>query len=169
MTWVVLDHSKIYEYGGIDTNQYDCQAVIDLRFASVRGGRDTDRRFGMSPPSPLEVACVKLMRSVFEVISAKSGRRLYQATSEVDLKVCHSHHCPICDLSANALLPLPPKQLGEDMIYCSPCRCGYMRSRTLSSHVSTVLPPSGHSTIPNSVLRQEHSTTTPYQPVDIDL
>lgn len=45
---MVLDHSKIYEYGGIDTNQYDCQAVIDLRFASVREGRDTDRRFGKS-------------------------------------------------------------------------------------------------------------------------
>lgn len=46
VTWVVLDHSKIYEYGGIDSNQYACQAVIDLRFASVRQGRDTDRRFG---------------------------------------------------------------------------------------------------------------------------
>lgn len=48
MNWVVLDHSKIYEYSGIDTNQYECQAVIDLRFASVREGRDTERRFGES-------------------------------------------------------------------------------------------------------------------------
>lgn len=46
MAWVVLDHSKIYEYGGIDTTQFECQATIDLRFASVREGRDVDRRFG---------------------------------------------------------------------------------------------------------------------------
>jgi hypothetical protein len=88
VTWVVLDHSKIYEYGGIDTNQYDCQAVIDLRFASVREGRDTDRRFGESSPITLNGAQGPADHIVFEVISAKSGRRLYQATSEVDLKVC---------------------------------------------------------------------------------
>lgn len=46
VAWVVLDHSKIYEYGGIDTTQFECQAAIDLRFASVREGRDTERRFG---------------------------------------------------------------------------------------------------------------------------
>jgi len=46
VAWVVLDHSKIYEYGGIDTTQFECQAAIDLRFASVREGRDIDRRFG---------------------------------------------------------------------------------------------------------------------------
>jgi len=49
VAWVVLDHSKIYEYGGIDTTQFECQAAIDLRFASVREGRDIDRRFGESP------------------------------------------------------------------------------------------------------------------------
>jgi hypothetical protein len=49
VAWVVLDHSKIYEYGGIDTTQFECQAAIDLRFASVREGRDTERRFGTSP------------------------------------------------------------------------------------------------------------------------
>jgi hypothetical protein len=48
VAWVVLDHSKIYEYGGIDTTQFECQAAIDLRFASVREGRDTERRFGGS-------------------------------------------------------------------------------------------------------------------------
>jgi len=48
VAWVVLDHSKIYEYGGIDTTQFECQAAIDLRFASVREGRDIDRRFGES-------------------------------------------------------------------------------------------------------------------------
>jgi hypothetical protein len=48
VAWVVLDHSKIYEYGGIDTTQFECQAAIDLRFASVREGRDTERRFGKS-------------------------------------------------------------------------------------------------------------------------
>jgi hypothetical protein len=51
VAWVVLDHSKIYEYGGIDTTQFECQAAIDLRFASVREGRDTERRFGRSSNS----------------------------------------------------------------------------------------------------------------------
>jgi hypothetical protein len=81
VAWVVLDHSKIYEYGGIDTTQFECQAAIDLRFASVREGRDTERRFGTSSQPWSE------LMAVFEVISAKEGRRLYQATSEHDLKV----------------------------------------------------------------------------------
>jgi hypothetical protein len=83
VAWVVLDHSKIYEYGGIDTTQFECQAAIDLRFASVREGRDIDRRFGKSYAYILE----RMLSPVFEVISAKEGRRLYQATSESDMKV----------------------------------------------------------------------------------
>jgi hypothetical protein len=83
VAWVVLDHSKIYEYGGIDTTQFECQAAIDLRFASVREGRDIDRRFGESN----DVVFGHMLRPVFEVISAKEGRRLYQATSESDMKV----------------------------------------------------------------------------------
>jgi hypothetical protein len=55
VAWVVLDHSKIYEYGGIDTTQFECQAAIDLRFASVREGRDIDRRFGTSHPLFLNI------------------------------------------------------------------------------------------------------------------
>jgi hypothetical protein len=85
VAWVVLDHSKIYEYGGIDTTQLECQAAIDLKFASVREGRDTDRRFGTS--TLILALCRTLTGPVFEVISAKEGRRLYQATSEADMRV----------------------------------------------------------------------------------
>ncbi|WVO16606.1 hypothetical protein L204_104285 [Cryptococcus depauperatus] len=67
--WVVLDHSSIYEYrdsaGGPPGSAH---AVIDLKFASVREGRGTDRRF------------------VFEIVTPSQGRRLYQATSDHEMK-----------------------------------------------------------------------------------
>ncbi|EIW71162.1 hypothetical protein TREMEDRAFT_73206 [Tremella mesenterica DSM 1558] len=67
--WVVLDHSRIYEYRDNGIEKPDsAHAVIDLKFASVREGRGTDRRF------------------VFEVVTPTQGRRLYQATSEQEMK-----------------------------------------------------------------------------------
>lgn len=65
--WVVLAHSKVYEYR--DGNKGESTAtVIDLKFASVREGRGTDRRF------------------VFEIVTPSKGRRLYQASSEAEMK-----------------------------------------------------------------------------------
>ncbi|UOH84167.1 hypothetical protein LQV05_000961 [Cryptococcus neoformans] len=66
--WVVLDHSSIYEYRDITGPRGGAHAVIDLKFASVREGRGTDRRF------------------VFEIVTPSQGRRLYQATSEQEMK-----------------------------------------------------------------------------------
>ncbi|KAL7420074.1 hypothetical protein Q5752_005039 [Cryptotrichosporon argae] len=67
--WVVLAHSKIYEYRDSGLGRPEtAHAVIDLKFASVREGRGTDRRF------------------VFEVVTSSQGRRLYQATSESEMK-----------------------------------------------------------------------------------
>ncbi|KAK8847482.1 hypothetical protein IAR55_005340 [Kwoniella newhampshirensis] len=68
--WVVLDHSRIYEYRDNPTGMPEhAHAVIDLKFASVREGRGTDRRF------------------VFEIVTPSQGRRLYQATSEQEMKL----------------------------------------------------------------------------------
>ncbi|KAI9636316.1 putative GTPase activating protein for Arf-domain-containing protein [Dioszegia hungarica] len=67
--WVVLDHSSIYEYRDTDFDRPEGpHAVIDLKFASVREGRGTDRRF------------------VFEIVTPTQGRRLYQATSDTEMK-----------------------------------------------------------------------------------
>ena len=45
--WVVLDHSSIYEYQESVIDRPDsAHEIIDLKFASVREGRGTDRRFG---------------------------------------------------------------------------------------------------------------------------
>jgi hypothetical protein len=47
--WVVLDRSRIYEYRDAELERPEtAHAVIDLKFASVREGRGTDRRFGES-------------------------------------------------------------------------------------------------------------------------
>ncbi|WWD21573.1 hypothetical protein CI109_106059 [Kwoniella shandongensis] len=68
--WVVLDHSRIYEYRDSAIGLPEqAHAVIDLKFASVREGRGTDRRF------------------VFEIVTPSQGRRLYQATSEHEMKL----------------------------------------------------------------------------------
>ncbi|WVQ83139.1 hypothetical protein IAT38_005277 [Cryptococcus sp. DSM 104549] len=70
--WVVLDHSSIYEYrdnAGRPGIPGSAHAVIDLKFASVREGRGTDRRF------------------VFEIVTPSHGRRLYQATSVQEMKL----------------------------------------------------------------------------------
>ncbi|OCF45792.1 hypothetical protein I317_00280 [Kwoniella heveanensis CBS 569] len=68
--WVVLDHSRIYEYRDNGMGMPgSAHAVIDLKFASVREGRGTDRRF------------------VFEIVTPSQGKRLYQATSETEMKL----------------------------------------------------------------------------------
>ncbi|WVQ98149.1 hypothetical protein IAU59_005271 [Kwoniella sp. CBS 9459] len=68
--WVVLDHSRIYEYRDNSMGMPESpHAVIDLKFASVREGRGTDRRF------------------VFEIVTPSQGKRLYQATSETEMKL----------------------------------------------------------------------------------
>ncbi|WVF69701.1 hypothetical protein IAT40_004480 [Kwoniella sp. CBS 6097] len=68
--WVVLDHSRIYEYrdNGMGMPE-SAHAVIDLKFASVREGRGTDRRF------------------VFEIVTPSQGKRLYQAISDTEMKL----------------------------------------------------------------------------------
>ncbi|ODN79614.1 hypothetical protein L202_03557 [Cryptococcus amylolentus CBS 6039] len=68
--WVVLDHSSIFEYrdDGSSGPPGGAHAAIDLKFASVREGRGTDRRF------------------VFEIVTPSQGRRLYQATSDQEMK-----------------------------------------------------------------------------------
>ncbi|KAK4684385.1 hypothetical protein P7C73_g5792, partial [Tremellales sp. Uapishka_1] len=67
--WVVLEHSRIYEYRDTGLGKPEAaHAVIDLKFASVREGRGTDRRF------------------VFEIVTPSHGRRLYQATSDSEMK-----------------------------------------------------------------------------------
>lgn len=65
----MLAHSKMYEYKDGGPNKPEsASTVIDLKFASVREGRGTDRRF------------------VFEIVTPSHGRRLYQALSEADMK-----------------------------------------------------------------------------------
>lgn len=64
--WVVLAHSNIYEYR--EKQDGTAATVIDLKFASVREGRGTDRRFA------------------FEIVTPSHGRRLYQAASEADMR-----------------------------------------------------------------------------------
>lgn len=65
----MLAHSKMYEYKDGGPNKPEsASTVIDLKFASVREGRGTDRRF------------------VFEIVTPSHGRRLYQALSESDMK-----------------------------------------------------------------------------------
>nr|XP_018265375.1 uncharacterized protein I303_01741 [Kwoniella dejecticola CBS 10117]OBR87533.1 hypothetical protein I303_01741 [Kwoniella dejecticola CBS 10117] len=60
--WVVLDHSRIYEYRDNKTGVPEgAHAVIDLKFASVR--------------------------EVFEIVTPSQGKRLYQATSETEMKL----------------------------------------------------------------------------------
>lgn len=69
--WVVLANSSLYEHRDVSsgTGKPESSAtVIDLKFASVREGRGTDRRF------------------VFEVVTPSHGRRLYQATSETEMR-----------------------------------------------------------------------------------
>lgn len=67
--WVVLAASKIYEYrDGLNGKAQHPHEVIDLRFASAREGRDTDRRF------------------TFEVVTPSRGKRMYQATSAEDMR-----------------------------------------------------------------------------------
>ncbi len=45
--WVVLEQSRIYEYKDSGLGKPESAfAVIDLKFASIREGRGTDRRFG---------------------------------------------------------------------------------------------------------------------------
>lgn len=67
--FVVLAHSNIYEYREANAGKTESAAtVIDLKFASVREGRGTDRRFA------------------FEIVTPSHGRRLYQATSEAEMK-----------------------------------------------------------------------------------
>lgn len=67
---MVLAHSKMYEYKDGGPNKTEsASTVIDLKFASVREGRGTDRRF------------------VFEIVTPSHGRRLYQALSETDMKM----------------------------------------------------------------------------------
>ncbi|ORX33954.1 hypothetical protein BD324DRAFT_185089 [Kockovaella imperatae] len=67
--WVVLDRSCIFEYHSLSSPH----AMIDLRFASVREGRD-DRRF------------------VFEIVTTH-GKRTYQSTSELELQQWVSAIC----------------------------------------------------------------------------
>lgn len=62
-------------------------AVIDLKFASVREGRGTGRRFGRSITVYLWVRLI-YHESVFEIVTPSQGRRLYQATSDQEMKVC---------------------------------------------------------------------------------
>lgn len=60
----------MYEYKDGGPNKPEsASTVIDLKFASVREGRGTDRRF------------------VFEIVTPSHGRRLYQAMSESDMKM----------------------------------------------------------------------------------
>ncbi|WWC68030.1 uncharacterized protein I206_101949 [Kwoniella pini CBS 10737] len=60
--WVVLDHSRIYEYRDNKTGVPEsAHAVIDLKFASVR--------------------------EVFEIVTPAQGKRLYQATCETEMKL----------------------------------------------------------------------------------
>ncbi|GMK54362.1 hypothetical protein CspeluHIS016_0109480 [Cutaneotrichosporon spelunceum] len=67
--WVVLANSSLYEHRDATPGKAEASAtIIDLMFASVREGRGTDRRF------------------VFEVVTASHGRRLYQATSEAEMR-----------------------------------------------------------------------------------
>lgn len=66
--YVVLAHSNIYEYREQPGKPETAATVIDLKFASVREGRGTDRRF------------------VFEIVTPSKGRRLYQALSEAEMK-----------------------------------------------------------------------------------
>lgn len=67
--WVVLANSSLYEHRDATPGKPESSAtVIDLKFASVREGRGTDRRF------------------VFEVVTPSHGRRLYQATSEAEMR-----------------------------------------------------------------------------------
>lgn len=67
--WVVLAASKIYEYrDGLNGKAQQPHEVIDLRFASAREGRDTDRRF------------------TFEVVTPSRGKRMYQAASADDMR-----------------------------------------------------------------------------------
>jgi hypothetical protein len=67
--WVVLANSSLYEHRDATPGKPEASAtVIDLKFASVREGRGTDRRF------------------VFEVVTPSHGRRMYQATSEAEMR-----------------------------------------------------------------------------------
>ncbi|BEI89051.1 uncharacterized protein CcaverHIS019_0204130 [Cutaneotrichosporon cavernicola] len=67
--WVVLANSSLYEHRDAPPGKPEASpTTIDLKFASVREGRGTDRRF------------------VFEVVTPSHGRRLYQATSEVEMR-----------------------------------------------------------------------------------
>ncbi|WRT64682.1 uncharacterized protein IL334_001616 [Kwoniella shivajii] len=60
--WVVLDHSRIYEYRDNKSGALEgAHAMIDLKFASVR--------------------------EVFEIVTPSQGKRLYQATSESEMKL----------------------------------------------------------------------------------
>ncbi|KLT42969.1 hypothetical protein CC85DRAFT_284926 [Cutaneotrichosporon oleaginosum] len=67
--WVVLANSSLYEHRDATPGKPEASAtIIDLKFASVREGRGTDRRF------------------VFEVVTPSHGRRMYQATSEAEMR-----------------------------------------------------------------------------------
>lgn len=68
--------------------------MIDLKFASVREGRGTDRRFGELIRSATIGQVADL--SVFEIVTPTQGRRLYQATSDTEMKVSlfPSFWCP---------------------------------------------------------------------------
>lgn len=53
--WVVLEQSRIYEYRDGLGKPEAPKAAIDLKFASVREGRGTERRFGGWSLSELEI------------------------------------------------------------------------------------------------------------------
>ena len=84
--WVVLDRSRVYEYRDSSVGKPEsAHAVIDLKFASVREGRGTDRRFGQ--PLATHPMCKLMPRPVFEIVTPTQGRRVYQATSDHEMKV----------------------------------------------------------------------------------
>lgn len=97
----MLAHSKMYEYKDAGPNKPEsATTVIDLRFASVREGRGTDRRF------------------VFEIVTPSHGRRLYQALSEADMRTWIYALCNAIEACINGTSTLRSlhdvKKLGPD-------------------------------------------------------